>query len=110
MTVVAPDSATPATSASAEQRRNTWLLGLDLAIFAMGLGALGQLTIIPLFISKLTDNPLAIGAVAAAIQLGWLPQLFIAGKIERSARKWPWVTRFSTFERLPTLVLVLCAL
>lgn len=74
MTAGVPGSATLATpptrpdarSMSAEQRRNTWLLGLDMAI-----------------------------------QLGWLPQLFFAGKIERSARKWPWVTRFSTVERLP---------
>ena len=73
MTAAAPGSATLATpptrpdarNMSAEQRRNTWLLGLDMAIFAMGLGALGQLTIIPLFVSKLTDNPLAVGAVAA---------------------------------------------
>ena len=92
------------------QRRNTWLLGIDMAVFAMGLGALGQLTIIPLFVSKLTDNPLAVGAVAAAIQIGWLPQLFLAGTIERRAQKWPWVTRFSTFERVPSLLLAVCAL
>jgi MFS family permease len=95
---------------SPEQRRNVWLLGLDMAIFSMGLGALGQLTVIPLFVSKLTENPLAIGAVAAAIQIGWLPQLVVAGAVERRAQKWPWVTRFSTYERLPSLTLALCAL
>jgi hypothetical protein len=118
MTTVAPGASTSDVSSeqstgrsvSSGQRRNTWLLGIDMAIFAMGLGALGQLTIIPLFVSKLTDSPLAVGAVAAAIQIGWLPQIFIAGTIERSARKWPWVTRFSTVERLPSLILALCAL
>src|SRR5687768_2792111 len=118
MTSVAPDSSTSDVAAargggrerSAEQRRNVWLLGLDMAIFAMGQGALGHLTLIPLFVSKVTDNPLAVGAVTAAIQIGWLPQIFMAGTIERSARKWPWVTWFSTVERLPALVLVLCAL
>lgn len=94
----------------AGQRRNIALLGVDMAIFAMGLGALGQLTIVPLFVSKLTDNPLAVGAVMAAIQIGWLPQIFIAGTIERSARKWPWVLLFSTLERIPALVLALAAL
>ena len=92
------------------QRRNVWLLGIDMAVFAMGLGALGQLTVIPLFVSKLTDNPLAIGAVAAAIQFGWLPQILVAGPVERSARKWPWVTRYSFLERFPTLVLAFAAL
>ena len=54
---------------SAEQRRNIWLLGLDMAIFSMELGALGQLTVIPLFVSKLTENPLAI----VAPLLDWYP-------------------------------------
>src|SRR5581483_7554465 len=66
----------------AEQRRNIALLGLDMAIFMMALGAIGQLTIIPLFVSRLTDSPLAVGAVTAAFQLGWLPQVFVAGYVE----------------------------
>jgi MFS family permease len=113
MTVVAPEAPshhTTSLSIDPEQRRNIGLLGIDMAIFSMGLGALGQLTVIPLFVSKLTDNPLAIGAVAAAIQIGWLPQIFIAGTIERSARKWPWVLRFGTLERVPAVFLALTAL
>jgi MFS family permease len=94
----------------AEQRRNILLLGLDMAIFSMGLGALGQLTVIPLFVSKLTDSSLAVGAVAAAIQIGWLPQIFTAGIVERSARKWPWVLVFGTLERVPVVFLALGAL
>jgi hypothetical protein len=113
VTVVAPAAtalrSTDQPSAS-EQRRNVALLGLDMAIFAMGLGALGQLTIVPLFVSKLTDNPLAVGAVMAAIQIGWLPQIFIDGTIERSARKWPWVLLFGTLERVPATFLALIAL
>ncbi len=117
MTAIAPRLPSPDVSSARvgvpsarEQRRNIGLLGVDMAIFAMGLGALGQLTIVPLFVSKLTDNPLAVGAVTAAIQIGWLPAIFIAGVIERSPRKWPWVTRFSTVERLPSLMLALVAL
>src|SRR3954449_6791612 len=113
MTVVAPEAPshhTTSLSIDPEQRRNIALLGIDMAIFSMGLGALGQLTIIPLFVSKLTDDPLAIGAVAAAIQIGWLPQIFTAGLVERQARKWPWVLVFGTLERVPTLFLALGAL
>jgi len=113
MTVVAPEAPshhTTSLSIDPEQRRNIGLPGIDMAIFSMGLGALGQLTVIPLFVSKLTDNSLAIGAVAAAIQIGWLPQIFIAGTIERSARKWPWVLRFGTLERVPAVFLALTAL
>lgn len=113
MTVVAPGATTVHAAgrpAPTGQRRNIGLLGLDMAIFSMGQGALGPLTLIPLFVSKLTDNPLAIGAVVAAIQIGWLPQIFIAGTIERSARKWPWVLLFSTLERVPALLLAVVAL
>src|SRR4051812_5705922 len=112
MTATAPDSSSTLRaglspqSIDPAQRRNIWLLGIDMAIFSMGLGALGQLTVIPLFVSKLTDSPLAVGAVAAAIQIGWLPQIFIAGTIERTERKWPWVCVFGTLERMPTLILV----
>src|SRR4051812_40417339 len=84
MTAAAPEAIsfpTTGRSVPAEQRRNIALLGIDMAIFSMGLGALGQLTIVPLFVSKLTDNPLAVGAVAAAIQIGWLLRIFIAGTI-----------------------------
>ena len=68
------------------------LLGLDMALFMMALGAIGQLTIIPLFVSRLTDSAVAVGAVTAAFQLGWLPQVFVAGYVERSLWKWPWVS------------------
>ncbi len=107
---VAASGRAPAGPMTREQRRNVGVLGVDMALFAMGLGALGQLTIIPLFVSKLTDNPLAIGAVTAAFQIGWLPQIFVAGLVERNARKWPWVIKFSSLERVASLLLALCAL
>lgn len=115
MSTTAPVGTTPVAkgapvSISPDQRRNTWLLGMDLAIFMMGLGAMGQLTIVPLFVSKLTDSPIAVGAVAAAIQIGWLPQIFFAGTVERSARKWPWVLTFGVLERLPAVTMMVCAL
>lgn len=106
----APATGPPHAAIAPDQRRNIGVLGVDMALFSMGLGALGQLTIIPLFVSKLTDNPLAIGAVTAAFQIGWMPQVFAAGLVERSARKWPWVIWFSSFERLASLVLALSAL
>jgi len=104
----APDLALPARSTVAlepAQRRNIVLLGLDMAIFMMALGAIGQLTIIPLFVSRLTDSSLAVGAVTAAFQLGWLPQVFVAGYVERSQRKWPWVVWLTPFERMSAVVL-----
>ena len=97
-------------SAPGTQHSNVLLLGADLALFMAALGLLGPVTLVPLFVSKLTDDPLAIGALTAAFHLGWLPQLFAAGYVERSARKLPLALVFTGFERLPALGLALCAL
>lgn len=90
--------------------RNSLYLGVDLALFMSALGLLGHSTILPLFISKISSDPLAIGLLAAAFQLGWLPQIFIAGYVERSQRKLPLLIRYTVLERIPSLGLTLCAL
>src|SRR6266508_3349719 len=94
----------------ASGRRNVLLLGFDIAMFMMAIGLLGPTTLVPLFVSKLTDNPLAIGMLSAAFQLGWFPQLFAAGYVERSARKLPAVIGYTIVERIPALGLAVCAL
>src|SRR5688572_20936030 len=93
-----------------EQRRGIVLLGSEISLFMVAFGLVGPLTFVPLFVSRLSDHPLAVGAVTAAFQIGWVPQLLIAGYVERTERKWPWVKWFGTIERLPVLVLALCAL
>src|SRR5688500_437398 len=89
--------------------RNGLYLGINLALFMAALGLLGPTTIVPLFVSKITSDPFAIGLVAAAFQLGWLPQIFIAGYVERSHRKLPLLIRYTVLERIPSLGLTLCA-
>ena len=93
-----------------EQRRSIFLLGSEISLFMTAMGLVGPLTFVPLFVSHLNPDPFAIGAVTAAFQLGWLPQLFVAGYVERSHKKWPWVQWFGTIERLPVLILAICAL
>ena len=113
MTATVPASLLPASgsrSVTPEQRRNITLLGGEISLFMIAMGLVGPLTFVPLFVSHLSDNPMAVGAVTAAFQLGWLPQLFVAGYVERSHKKWPWVQWFGSIERLPVLVLALCAL
>jgi MFS family permease len=100
----------PITHQSSLARRNALFLGVDLAVFMAALGLLGPLTLVPLFISTLTDDPLAIGLAAAATQIGWLPQVFAAGYVEQSPRRRPWVLGFTGVERLPVLGLAGCAL
>jgi MFS family permease len=100
----------PSRTVSPEQRRSILLLGSEISLFMTAMGLVGPLTFVPLFVSHLNPDPFAIGAVTAAFQLGWLPQLFAAGYVERSQRKWIWVQWFGTIERLPVLVLAICAL
>jgi len=85
---------------------------LDGATFWFGLSFASSSTIGPLFISKLTDSPVAVGLLAVVAQGGWfLPQLFTANAVERLARKKPVVVNLGFFlERLPIWLLIPAAL
>jgi MFS family permease len=84
-------------------RWNFWFNMLDGVAFWLGLSFASASTIMPLFLSKLTPNPLAIGVLAVLAQGGWfLPQLFTANIVEQIPRKKPLVINVGFFlERLP---------
>lgn len=100
-----------ATEVEANYRWNFTVNVLEGASFWFGLSFISASTIVPLFISKLTPSPLAIGLAAVIAQAGWyLPQLFTANLVERLARKKPVVVNLGFFaERLPMWVIVLAA-
>jgi len=106
----------PEAEIAAEVERNyRWNFAVNLldgASFWFGASFMSSATIVPLFISKLTPDPLALGLAAVIAQGTWyLPQLFTANAVERLARKKPVVVNLGFFtERLPLLVLVLAAL
>jgi MFS family permease len=85
---------------------------LDGVAFWFGLNFASPSTIMPLFISKLTMNPLIIGLIAVIAQAGWqLPQLFTAHHTERLARRKPVVVNLGFFtERVPVWLWPLAAL
>jgi MFS family permease len=85
---------------------------LDGAAFWFGFSFASASTIMPLFVSKLTPNPLAIGLLAVLAQGSWfLPQLFTANAVEQLARKKPVVINLGFFlERMPTWFWVVAAL
>lgn len=85
---------------------------LDGISFWFGFAFVSSTTIVPLFVSKVTLNPLVIGLVAMLAQAGWhLPQLLSAAAIERTARKKPIVVNLGFFmERLPVLLWPISAL
>ena len=80
---------------------------IDITLITLGLSLISRETIMPLFVSQLTDSPIAIGLIPATYSLSYyLPQLFSANHAESLKRKKPFVILIgSVLERLPYLVM-----
>jgi MFS family permease len=84
---------------------------LDGAFFGLGLGFASFSTVIPLFVSTMTDSAILIGLITAVHVTGWqLPQLLTAQSVSRMARYKPMVMLMTIHERIPFLGLALIAL
>jgi MFS family permease len=82
----------------------------DGAFFGMALGFASFITIIPLFMSRLTGSAILIGLIPAIHSVGWqLPQLFIAQRVSRLKRFIPMVLSMTIHERLPFLGMAVVA-
>jgi MFS family permease len=91
-------------------RRNVVALGLDHALFLVGMTFASQQTVLPAFAAHLGAPNVVIGAIPAVMTAGWsLPSLFAAGHTETLARKLPFMLRYTGWERLPLLALGLVA-
>lgn len=83
---------------------------LDGAFFGLGWGFGSIGTIIPLFVSKMTDSAILIGLIPAIHAVTWqLPQLFMANAVARLRQYKPMVLWMTLHERLPYLGLALVA-
>lgn len=83
---------------------------LDGGFFGMALGFASFITIIPLFVSQMTDSALLIGLVPAIHNVGWqFPQLLTADWVSRSKRIKPLLLWTTVQERLPFLGLAAVA-
>jgi len=96
-------------------RHYRWNLAMNLldgGIFWFGLSFISAVTILPLFVSKLTDSTLAVGLVAVISAGAWyLPQMLAAHWTERLPRMVPVVARAGFFlERVPVWLLAGSAL
>ncbi len=80
---------------------------LDITSITLGLSIISRETILPLFVSQLTDSKIAIGMVPAVYYLGYyLPQLLFANHAERLNKKKPFVVAVGgLMERLPYLLM-----
>jgi MFS family permease len=83
---------------------------MDGGFFGMALGFASFSTVLPLFVSGLTDSAILIGLITAIHVLGWqLPQLFTAHWVSQQKRYKPLVMFFTIFERVPFLGLAIVA-
>ena len=91
---------------------NLFFNSIDVIFFMGAISLISATTILPLFISKLTDSTIPLALVAMLSQGGhFLPQLFVANYIERLDRKKPVVVNLGFLtERLPAILLILAPL
>jgi hypothetical protein len=83
---------------------------LDGGFFGFALGFASLSTVIPLFVSTMTDSAILIGLVPAIHAMGWqLPQLFNARQVSQLKRFKPYVIVMTIQERVPFLGLILIA-
>jgi len=92
-------------------RHNFVVNVLDFAFYSLGLSFASFMTILPLYVSRLTTSTVLIGLLPALANSGWtLPQLFTAHLVGKLPRKRPYILAVSTGERLPFLFLALAIL
>ena len=93
-------------------RHNTFVNIMDGALFGFGvMGLASYVTIIPLFLSYLTESTALIGFAAALFHIGWqVPQLLTSGYVAGLSRYKPTVLAMTLFERLPFFGLAIVAL
>lgn len=101
----------PAEPRPANWRWNFLVFGGDIAFFTFGLNISSAQTILPLFVHHLTPSNEAVALIAAVRALGiYAPQLLVAPRVERLRHALPFILFATIFERIPFLLLALCAL
>jgi MFS family permease len=90
--------------------RNAFFNLLDAGFFGFGIGVTSFVTVLPLFVSQLTDSAILIGLIPALRGMGWqLPQLLTAQRVTRLSRYKPLMLQMIAHERLPYVGLALIA-
>lgn len=89
---------------------NTTVNILEGGFFGLGIGFASFSTILPLFVSTMTDSAILIGLIPAIHGACWmLPQVFTAERVRRQKRFKPGVLLLTSQERIPFLGLALVA-
>lgn len=98
------------THASPAERRlrfNFFAAMIDSVGWNVGMGLMSHTTILPLFVQRMTPDPLAIGAIPAVMFFGWLiPGILVAGWVDRLRRVKASVMWLALCERIVLLGMV----
>jgi len=109
MRITPEDNVPPAVSALF--KHNFFVNLMDNAIWMVGDSFSSVATILPVFLSTLTDSPLLIGLIPAIINGGWvLPQLLMANRASRAQSIFKFARKYAVLERLPYLFFPILAL
>lgn len=94
-----------------DYRWNFTVNAMDGGFFWFGVSFISQVTILPLYLSHFTQNPVLIGLIPFLATGGYLlPQLFVANAVERAPRKKFFPVNLGFFlQRVPMLLLPLTA-
>ena len=83
----------------------------DYVLFGVGMAFINQSTVLPTFVSRITDSTLLIGLIATIQSGAWLiPQVFVAGLVADRPRKRPFMLAAAVASRPLFLALALATL
>jgi MFS family permease len=85
---------------------------IDAAGWGTGMSLVSATTILPLFVQRLTDSPIAVGMIQAVMLFGWLlPGILVSGWVERLPRVKTSVMWIAALERIALFAMApLCVL
>lgn len=96
-----PGQAAPTAHDPRVLRWNFGAAVIDAGGWGVGMSLVSATTILPLFVSKLTDSPLAVGMIQAVMLFGWLlPGILVSGWVEALPRVKRSVMWIAALERL----------
>jgi len=108
--LIIPDSYPILPEVKKNFKRNFFANLMDACFWFFGDSFAAAYTIMPVFISTMTDSPILIGLIPALDGAGWfLPQLFLARTLEGKSRRMPIVRVLGLFDRIPFFFLALGA-
>ncbi len=101
----------PRLAGISDLRWNITVLGSDIALFNLGMNISSTITIMPLFVSHLTNANWVVSLIPALRALAInVPPLFVAGFVEQRARAMPIMRGFTLFERIPFVLMAALAI